>query len=122
MAIGPDVSPSGPTFEAALAKYRSLMAMESNIGTDNYLVSACLNQYRKQLASSRKTRAPGNLDSMARGFCDRFGSKKVSALIADDVQDWLGEQSTGPHPLPHVGVNALAIESRARGENAKDGL
>ena len=94
LALGPDDSPRGPTFLAALDKYRAVMAMESGKGTDEYLVSSCLNQYRIHLKATRKTEMPGIFDSMCRRFNDDFGKMKVSALIAGDVQTWLNKQDT----------------------------
>ena len=59
LARGPDDSPGGPTYLAALDKFRKLIALDDKVGTDDYLVSALLNQYRAHLKATRKSGAPG---------------------------------------------------------------
>jgi hypothetical protein len=46
LARGPDDAPNGPTYLAALDKFRKLVAQDAGKGTDDYQVSALMNQYR----------------------------------------------------------------------------
>jgi hypothetical protein len=94
LAKGPDDSPSGPTYLAALDKFRKLFALEANKGTDDYLISALLNQYRAHLRVTRKSGAPGVFEVMARRFVKVFGNKPVAHLKPYDFDQWLNEQTT----------------------------
>ena len=55
LARGPKDDPTGPTFLTALDRFRKLLELETNKGTDAYRVSALLNQYRAHLHSTRKS-------------------------------------------------------------------
>ena len=77
---GPKDDPTGPTYLDALDRFRKLLAMEADKGTDEYLISSLLNQYRIHLKATRKSAAPGVFEVMARGFAAEFGSKRVREL------------------------------------------
>ena len=49
LAYGPDDCPTGPTYLEALDQFKKLLSLETNKGTDQYLVSALLDQYRAHL-------------------------------------------------------------------------
>lgn len=80
MAQGADDTPTGPTYLAALERFRKLLALEADKGTDHYLVSALLNQYRAHLKATRKSDVPGMFEVMACGFAEEFGGLRVCEL------------------------------------------
>lgn len=116
LAKGPDDAPNGPTYLEALSQFSKLFALEANKGTDDYLVSALLNQYRAHLRATRKSGAPGVFEIMAKGFADEFGSKRVSDLQPHMVEDWLARQSHrwNSTSQAHAGTLILAAVSWAR--------
>jgi integrase len=116
LAKGPDDSPTGPTYLAALDRFGKLLALEAGKGTDHYLVSALLNQYRAHLKKSRKSGVPGVFEVMARGFAEEFGKLKVSDLKPHMVEDWLERQSHrwNATSKAHAGTLILAAVSWAR--------
>jgi len=93
LARGPDDGPAGPTFLAALDEFAKQHRQEKNKGTDDYLVSALLNQYRLHLAEKRESQVPVTFDCLARSFCDRFGHYKVSELRPFHVENWLKDMA-----------------------------
>jgi hypothetical protein len=93
LARGPDDAPGGPTFLAALDQFRKLLAREAHKGTDDYLVSSLLNQYRAHLTATRKSGVPGVFEVMARGFAEEFGAKRVCELRPYDFDQWLERQT-----------------------------
>ena len=76
----PTTPRTAPTYLEALEKFRKLLSLETDKGTDDYLVSALLNQYRAHLHATRKSGVPGVFDVMARGFGEKFGPKRVREL------------------------------------------
>ena len=80
LAKGPKDAPKGPTYRAALNRFRKLLEQDADKGTDDYLVSSLLNQYRAHLQKTRKSGVPGVFEVMARGFAAEFGSKRVCEL------------------------------------------
>lgn len=93
LAKGDDDAPTGPTYIEALDRFRKLLAMEKDKGTDDYLVRALFNQYRIHLHETRKSGVPGVFDIMARGFVAEHGTKKVRELKPYDFDDWLKRQT-----------------------------
>jgi hypothetical protein len=73
LARGTDDAPNGKTYLKALDRFRKLVGQQDNIDTDDYLVSALLNQYGAHLKTTRKSSAPGVFEVMARRFADKFG-------------------------------------------------
>ena len=59
---------NGPTYLAALDRFRKMLSQDDKVGTDDYLVSALLNQYRAHLKATRKSGAPGVFGSNASRF------------------------------------------------------
>lgn len=115
LARGPDDAPSGPTYLAALDKFRKLMAQDEAKGTDDYLVSALLNQYRAFLRETRKSGVPGVFEVMARGFAKEFGSKRVSELKPYEFDEWVKRQTQwNPTSKAHAVTLILAAISWAR--------
>lgn len=108
LARGPDDAPSGPTYLAALDEFRKLVAQDAGKGTDDYQVSALLNQYRAHLHSTRKSGVPGVFEVMARGFSEEFGSKKVRELKPYDFDQWL-ETQTQWNPTSKAHAVALIL-------------
>jgi hypothetical protein len=94
LARGPDDAPSGPTYLAALDRFRKLVAQDDKAGTDDYLVSALLNQYRAHLKVARKSGAPGVFEVMARRFVVKFGKLRVADLKPYAFDQWLNGQAT----------------------------
>ncbi|HEX4611672.1 MAG TPA: hypothetical protein VH092_25980, partial [Urbifossiella sp.] len=94
LSRGPDDAPSGPTYLAALDQFRKLVAMDDKAGTDDYLVSAMLNQYRAHLKATRKSGAPPVFEVMARRFALKFGKLKVGELKPYAFDQWLSGQTT----------------------------
>ncbi|WP_373650311.1 hypothetical protein [Schlesneria sp. DSM 10557] len=92
LAKGPDDAPTGATYLAALEQFRKLLAQDAGKGTDHYLVSALLNQYRAHLHATRKSGVPGVFEVMARGFGVKFGPKRVCDLKPYDFDQWLASQ------------------------------
>jgi integrase len=92
LAKGSDDAPSGPTYLEALDKFRKLVAQDADKGTDDYLVSSLLNQYRKHLRDTRKSGVPGVFEVMARGFAETFGHLRVRDLKPYEVDAWLASQ------------------------------
>lgn len=68
LARRPDDAPSGPTYLAALDQFRKLVSEQKDKGTDDYLLSSLLNQYRAHLQETRKSGVPGVFEIMAHGF------------------------------------------------------
>ena len=115
LATGPDDSPRGPTYLAALDQFRKLLALETNKGTDNYLVSALLNQYRAHLKATRKSAVPSIFDMMAKNFSAEFGSKRVCELEPHMMEEWLSRQSRwNPTSKAHGGTLILGAVAWAR--------
>lgn len=115
LARGPDDAPDGPTYLAALDRFRKLMAKDAGKGTDDYLVSALLNQYRAHLHKTRKSGVPGVFEVMARGFGQEFGGKKVCELKPYDFDRWLETQAQwNPTSKAHAATLILGAISWAR--------
>lgn len=116
LARGPDDAPNGPTYLEAHARFRKLVEREADKGTDDYLVSALLNQYRAHLAATRKSGVPGVFEVMARGFAEEFGKYRVRELKPHMVEGWLARQSGrwNSTSRAHAGTLILAAVSWAR--------
>ena len=115
LARGPDDAPKGPTYLRALTQFRTLLDQEVNKGTDAYLVSAMINQYRGHLHKTRKSGAPAVFEVMARRFVDAFGKRQVCQLKPYDFDEWLGGQATwNPTTRAHAVALILAAVSWAR--------
>ncbi|MBA4190276.1 MAG: hypothetical protein C0467_20005 [Planctomycetaceae bacterium] len=115
LARGPDDAPQGPTYLAALDQFRKLLALDANKGTDDYLVSALLNQYRTHLHATRKSAVPGIFEIMARGFGEKLGHYRVSQLQPHMVEEWLaGQDRWNDTSKAHAGTLILAAVSWAR--------
>jgi len=56
LARSPDDAPGGPTYLAALDQFRKLVVQDAGKGTDDYQVSALLNQYRAHLETHPQER------------------------------------------------------------------
>ncbi|MBP3955481.1 hypothetical protein J8F10_09325 [Gemmata sp. G18] len=114
LARGPEDAPSGPTYLEALDKFRKLVAKDAGKGTDDYLVSALLNQYRAHLRSTRKSGVPGVFEVMARGFATEFGAKRVNELKPYDFDQWVERQTQwNPTSKAHAVTLVLAAVSWA---------
>lgn len=115
LARGPDDAPTGPTYLEALGTFRKLLSLEKDKGTDDYLVSALLNQYRAHLKTTRKSAVPGVFEVMARGFAEEFGKLKVTELKPHMVEAWLaGQDRWNNTSKAHAGTLILAAVSWAR--------
>ena len=115
LARGPDDAPNGPTYLEALDKFRKLVAQDDGKGTDDYLISALMNQYRAHLKATRKSGAPGVFEIMARGFTAKFGSLKVRDLKPHHIEDWLAKQDNWNNTSKsHAGTLILGAVSWAR--------
>ncbi len=108
LAKGPNDGPKGPTYLAAVARFGKLIKMEADKGTDDYLVSSLLNQYRIHLHATRKSGVPGVFDIMARGFGKLFGPKRVCELKPYDFDKWLASQ-TQWNPTSQAHAAALIL-------------
>jgi hypothetical protein len=93
LARGPDDAPNGPTYTEALKQFVKLVSLDAGKGTDDYLVSSLLNQYRAYLRETRKSGVPGVFEIMARGFAAEFGGKRVRDLKPYDFDQWLARQT-----------------------------
>ena len=58
LAKGPKDDPTGSTYLEALTRFRKLLALEQDKGTDDCRVSSLLNQYRIHLKATRKSAVP----------------------------------------------------------------
>ncbi len=115
LARGPDDAPNGPTYLEALDRFRRLVAQDDGKGTDDYLVSALMNQYRAHLKATRKSGAPGVFEVMARGFTAKFGKFRVRDLKPHAVEEWLAKQDNWNNTSKaHAGTLILAAVSWAR--------
>jgi hypothetical protein len=116
LAKGPDDAPTGPTYLEAHPRFRKLIEREANKGTDDYLVSALLNQYRAHLTATRKSGVPGVFEVMARGFAEELGKYRVRELMPHTVEGWLDRQSGrwNSTSRAHAGTLTLAAVSWAR--------
>jgi integrase len=115
LARGPDDAPGGPTYLEALDKFRKLVSQDDAKGTDDYLVSALMNQYRAHLKATRKSGAPGVFEVMARGFTAKFGKLRVRDLKPYDVDAWLASQTQwNPTSQAHAITLILAAVAWAR--------
>ncbi len=115
LAKGPDDAPTGPTYLEALDRFRKLVALETDKGTDDYLVSALMNQYRAHLRATRKSGVPGVFEVMARGFTEEYGDKRVSELQPFMVEHWLSRHERwNATSKAHAGTLILAAVSWAR--------
>jgi integrase len=115
LAKGSEDAPTGPTYLEALGQFRKLLALETDKGTDDYLVSSLLNQYRAHLNASRKSSAPGVFEVLARGFAEEFGPLRVCELKPHAVEAWLDRQDRwNPTSKAHAGTLILAAVSWAR--------
>lgn len=115
LAKGPDDGPTGPTYLAALEQFRKLLSLEKDKGTDDYLLSALLNQYRAHLHGTRKSGVPGVFEIMARGFGEAFGAKRVRDLKPYDFDRWLEAQTQwNPTSKAHAATLILGAISWAK--------
>lgn len=115
LARGPDDAPTGPTYLEALDRFRKLLSLEQDKGTDHYLVAALLNQYRAHLKATRKSAVPGVFEVMARGFAQEFGKFRVGDLRPHMVEAWLAKQDRwNDTSKAHAGMLILAAVSWAR--------
>jgi hypothetical protein len=115
LAKGPHDAPKGPTYLEALDRFRKLLEQDVGKGTDDYLVSSLLNQYRAHLQKTRKSGVPGVFEVMARGFAEEFGSKRVSELMPYDFDQWLaGQDRWNSTSKAHAATLILAAVSWAR--------
>ncbi len=115
LAKGPKDDPIGPTYLKALDRFRKLLSLETDKGTDDYLVSSLLNQYRTHLHATRKSDVPNIFEVMARGFAAEFGSKKVCELEPHMMETWLGRQDNWNNTSKaHAGTLILGAVSWAR--------
>ena len=106
--------PARPTSKP-LDRFRKLVAQDDKKGTDDYLVSALINQYRAHLKTTRKSGVPGVFEIMARGFTAKHGKLKVGELKPHHVEDWLGKQDKWNNTTKaHAGKLILAAVSWAR--------
>ncbi len=69
----------------ALDEFRKLVAQDAGKGTDDYQVSALMNQYRAHLKATRKSGVPGVFEIMARGFTRR---NSASTRYATSDRTW----------------------------------
>lgn len=114
LAKGPDDAPHGETYLEALGQFTKLLALDHNKGTDDYLVSALLNQYRTHLKDTRKSGVPGVFDKMVKGFGETFGHLRVNELSPHDIDAWLGKQDNwNDTSKAHAGTLILASVSWA---------
>lgn len=96
LALGPDDGPDGPTYAKAVIAYGKLLALETDRGTDDYLVSALANQYRLFLKGHHPRRLE-LFEQWGKGFVKRYGHLKVRELEPYHFTEWLGSQPTwGP--------------------------
>jgi integrase len=115
LAKGPDDAPKGPTYLEAVERFRKLLTMETNKGTDDYLVSSLFNAYRAHLHATRKSGVPGVFEIMARGFAAKFGNKRVRDLLPTDFDEWLSSQKQwNPTSQAHAATLILGALSWAR--------
>jgi integrase len=106
---------NGPTYLEALDRFRKLVALETDKGTDDYLVSALMNRYRAHLRATRKSGVPGVFEVMVRGFTEEYGDKRVSELQPFMVEHWLSRQERcNATSKAHAGTLILAAVSWAR--------
>ncbi len=113
LARGPDDAPGGPTYLAAMQEFVKLLHLETNKGTDDYLVSALFNQYRLHLAEKRESQVPVTFDSLARSFCEKYGAYRVGDLRPFHVEDWLKKMSdrwngTSQHNAGRIVIGAVS--------------
>jgi integrase len=114
LAIGPEDAPNGPTYLGALDRFRKLLELEDGKGTNDYRVSALLNQYRAHLKATRKSAVPGVFEVMARGFAVEFGKLRVRELKPHMVETWLARQDNWNNTSKaHAGTLILAAVSWA---------
>jgi integrase len=103
------------TYTAALGRFKQLLEQDAGKGTDDYLVSSLLNQYRTHLHQTRKSAVPGVFEVMARGFAQEFGSRRVCELEPTDFDEWLGRQEQwNPTSKAHAVALLLGALSWAR--------
>jgi hypothetical protein len=115
LAKGPKDDPRGPTYLAALERFRKLLSQDADKGTDDYLVSSLLNAYRAHLRKTRTSGVPGVFEIMARGFGAEFGSKRVRDLEPTDFDAWLERQEQwNPTSKAHAATLILGAISWAR--------
>src|SRR5262245_58069162 len=91
LAKGAKDETKGPTYLAALDHFEKLLALEADKGSDDYLVSAMLNQYRAHV-KDRRSQMPNIFDAMARGFSVGFGHLELCELQPFHLKGWLKEQ------------------------------
>lgn len=114
LAKGPDDGPRGPTYLEALQRFCKLLDLETNKGTDDYLVSALFNQYRAHL-KERRNDVPHVFEMMVRAFSAGHGHLRVRDLRPFHVEDWLKEQSQwNDTSKNHAGRLILCAVSWAR--------
>lgn len=119
LAKGEDDAPTGKTYLEAHARFKKLIEQDANKGTNDYLISALLNNYRAHLNATRKSAAPGIFEVMARGFSAEFGKLRVCELQPYQFEEWLRKQDNwNDTSKAHAGQLLLAAVSWA----AKKGL
>ncbi len=94
LAMGPDDSPNGPTYQAAFKKWCQLQAQDTNRGTNGYAVSALFNRRREFLTTEGKTASLNNCEHMLKPFADKFGKLPCADVLPSHVRLWLQGQST----------------------------
>src|SRR5215469_10375832 len=91
LALGPDDAPHGPTYTEALEQFAKLLRMEQNKGTNRYLVSSLMNQYRAHMRETKEHRQIITWEAMCRSFSEKYGAMPVGELRAYHFDEWLRE-------------------------------
>lgn len=109
LALGPDDAPGGPTYLKALDQFAKSMALETGKGTNDYLVSALMNQYRLEIRKKKSADVVGTWEAMAASFATKHGKLPVGSLRPFHLTEWLAEQTQwNPTTQNHAGRLVLS--------------
>ncbi len=114
-----DDSPNGPNYEAALKERSKIDRQDAGKGTDDFAVSALLNEYRQFLRNQKRDQTLRVFECFLKSFAKRYGALPVGALRGYHVREWLDASPTWTRGSKRLAVSHLSI---ALNWGVKDGL
>jgi integrase len=100
LAFGPDDFPDGPTYQAALNRFKEITELGSaNFAKDRNTCRIVCELYMRWLSERRRAKTVRTRQDILRAFTDALGDLTVSELTHHRVYEWL-DQMRKPRRLP----------------------
>lgn len=105
LATGPDDSPAGPVFTAALAAYRELLARQNiRVSRDANTVGAIAQAFIEWIARHRSPNTLAIRRKALRRFVERFGRREIASLTRHEISTWLHDQTDQRNVIHSAGA------------------